>query len=84
MRLFVFNLNFQTGPREVRDLFSPYGCTDAFIAIDHASGKSRGFAFVTVANHLGEKAIAELDGATLGGRVLRVSVALARPPRVAA
>jgi cold-inducible RNA-binding protein len=75
--IFVGNLNFSTGEDELRELFSAYGQVDRVsIMTDRETGRSRGFGFVEMSNaEAGEKAIAALNGAQLGGRKLNVNEA---------
>jgi RNA recognition motif-containing protein len=76
MRLFVGNIRYTMSARELRDLFSPYDCSDVEIVYDPRTGDSRGFAYVVVAD---EKAITDLDGQQYDGRKLHVEAA--RPER---
>lgn len=76
-KIFVGNLSFDTTREELEALFAPLGeLTDVFVPLDRASGRPRGFAFVTFANgESATKAIAQLDGVELRGRNLRVNEA---------
>lgn len=75
--IFVGNLDFKTTEEDLRQLFSPYGAVDRVsIMTDRDTGRSRGFGFVEMANtEEGEKAIAALNGAQLGGRNINVNEA---------
>jgi len=77
MKLYVGNLSFSTSETALRDLFSAHGTvTDVHIVTDRMSGKSRGFAFVTMGNrHEGQAAIDALEGHPIDGRNLAVSEA---------
>jgi cold-inducible RNA-binding protein len=79
--IYVGNLDFQTTEDELRNAFGVYGqVSNVSIVADRDTGQKRGFAFVEMANDSeGEKAIAGLSGATLGGRTLIVNEA--RPKR---
>ena len=81
--IFVGNLNFQVVEDDLRRLFGPYGHVDRVTLItDRVTGRSRGFAFVEMANmNEGEKAIAGLDGSQFSGRTLRVTEARPRAER---
>ena len=77
----VGNLDFQSTEEDLRTAFTAYGQVDKVsIVTDRDTGQRRGFGFVEMANDAeGEKAIAGLNGATLGARALSVNEA--RPKR---
>jgi cold-inducible RNA-binding protein len=77
MKLYVGNLSFSTSESALRDLFSAHGTvTDVHIVTDRMSGKSRGFAFVTMGNrNEGDAAIKALEGHSIDGRNLTVNEA---------
>jgi cold-inducible RNA-binding protein len=81
--IFVGNLSFNTGEDELRQLFEQYGQVDRIsIMTDRDTGRSRGFGFVEMTNaEDGEKAIAALNGAQLGGRTLNVNEARPKTER---
>ena len=76
-RLYVGNLSFHTTEDGVQDAFSQIGeVTEVKVVLDRDTGRSRGFAFVTMAtDEAAQKAIAELNGTMLDGRPLRVNEA---------
>jgi cold-inducible RNA-binding protein len=77
-RLYVGNLSFRTTEDGLRAAFGANGRAVARVSIvtDRETGRSRGFAFVDMADEDGARsAIAELDGADLDGRALRVNEA---------
>jgi len=76
-RLYVGNLSFHATPDSLRAAFTAFGeVSDVHIASDRETGQSRGFAFVTMgSNEEAQKAIAEMNGALLDGRPLRVNEA---------
>jgi RNA recognition motif-containing protein len=76
-RLYVGNLSFDTTEQSVRTAFSELGnVTDVHLVIDRDSGRSRGFAFVTMGtNEEAQNAIQRMNGAQLDGRSLRVNEA---------
>ena len=81
--LFVGNMSFQTTEDELRSIFEPYGeITRLQLMTDRDTGRSRGFAFVELADD-GEaaKAITELNGKELDGRALNVNEARPKPER---
>ena len=79
--IYVGNLDFQNTEDELRAAFEVYGQVGKVqIVTDRDTGQRRGFAFVEIADDAeGDKAIANLNGATLGGRTLNVNEA--RPKR---
>lgn len=81
--IFVGNLSFNTNEDELRHAFEPYGQVDRVsILTDRDTGRSRGFAFVEMANaEEGEKAIAGLNGVQLGGRTINVNEARPKAER---
>jgi len=75
--LFVGNMSFQTTESELSDLFKPFGqVTRVNLVKDRETGRARGFAFVEMPNdEEAAKAIAGLDGKSIGGRNLKVNEA---------
>lgn len=75
--IFVGNLDFGATEDQIRSLFEAYGGVDRVsIKTDRDTGRSRGFAFVEMANEAeAERAIAALNGTNLGGRALNVNEA---------
>jgi RNA recognition motif-containing protein len=82
-KLFVGSLPWATDDAELLSLFSQYGeVTSARVMTDKFTGRSRGFGFVEFANEAdAAKAVAALDGSTLGGRQIVVNVARPREER---
>ncbi len=82
-RLYVGNLSFNATADSVRERFAACGSvTDVHIVMDRETGRSRGFAFVTMGTDAeAQKAIAETNGSVLDGRPLRVNEAEERPNR---
>jgi RNA recognition motif-containing protein len=78
MNMYVSNLGFQVTDEELRSLFDKFGeVTSVKVIMDRETGRSRGFAFVEMADKAGEEAMKELDGKNLDGRA--ISVTKARP-----
>jgi cold-inducible RNA-binding protein len=79
-RIYVGNLNLNTSEDALRQLFAAFGPVDQVsIMIDRDTGRSRGFAFVDMANaEDGNKAIAALNGTLLDERALNVNEARAK------
>jgi RNA recognition motif-containing protein len=72
--LFVGNLASNRTPDELRTLFQTYGSVEGVkIMTDPQTRYSRGFAVVKMTNDLeAKKAIANLNGAVLWGKPIRV------------
>jgi RNA recognition motif-containing protein len=82
-RLYVGNLSFQSTSDTVREAFTAVGeVTDVHVVEDRETGRSRGFAFVTMSSDAeAQKAIEQLDGSMLDGRPLKVNEAEERQNR---
>jgi RNA recognition motif-containing protein len=82
-RLYVGNLSFQTTEASVRAAFEELGqVTDVHLVTDRDTGRSRGFAFVTMGDgQQATAAIQGMNGALLEGRALRVNEAEEKPQR---
>ena len=84
-KLYVGNLSFNTTENELQELFSQAGAVqEVTLMQDKFTGKSRGFAFVTMGSEQdAQNAIAKINGQTVEGRTLTVNEARpreARPP----
>jgi RNA recognition motif-containing protein len=84
-KLYVGNLSFNTTETDLQDLFAQAGpVQEVTLMQDKFTGKSRGFAFVTMTTDAdAQKAITEFNGKTVEGRPLTVNEARpreARPP----
>ena len=75
--IYVGNLDFAATEEQLRSAFEQHGAVDKVTLVrDRATGQSRGFAFVEMPNDTeGEKAIAALNGSSMGGRNLNVNEA---------
>ena len=82
-RLYVGNLPFTTTELELQDMFAQAGAvTEVLLMQDKFTGKSRGFAFVTMASEAdAQNAVSQLDGKQVEGRPLRVNEARPRDER---
>jgi RNA recognition motif-containing protein len=83
MNIYISNLSFHTTDDDLRNLFAPYGeVTSAKVITDRETGRSRGFGFVEISgDDDANKAITELEGTTIEGRNISVSVARPREAR---
>jgi RNA recognition motif-containing protein len=82
-KLFVGNLSFNTTENDLQDAFAAHGTvTEANLMMDRATGRPRGFAFVTMSTpEEAQRAIDALNGKELDGRALTVNVARPREER---
>ena len=82
-KLFVGNLSFNTTENQLQDMFAAIGpVTEVNLMMDRATGRPRGFAFVTMATQEGaDAAIQALHGKNVDGRDLTVNVARPREER---
>ena len=83
MKLYVGNLSFESSENDLQDLFEQHGTVnEVHLMMDRFTGKSRGFAFVTM-NDGGQAnaAMSALNGHELNGRTLTVNEARPREER---
>src|SRR5215469_7642214 len=82
-KLFVGNLSFNTTENDLQDAFAAHGTVvEANLMVDRASGRPRGFGFVTMSSpEEAQKAIDSLNGANLDGRNLTVNEARPKEER---
>ena len=85
MNIYVSNLSFNVQDEDLREFFAPYGeVSSAKIINDRETGRSRGFGFVEMPDdEASRKAIAELDGATVENRTIKVMEAKPKEDRPA-
>ena len=81
--LFVGNLSFDATENDIQDLFASAGPVQSVnLIMDRETGRSRGFAFVTMANEdAARAAIENLNQRQLSGRTISVSEARPREDR---
>lgn len=79
--IFVGNLDFAATESSIRELFERHGVVDRVaLMTDRDTGRSRGFAFVEMADAAqADQAIAALNGVQVGGRALSVNEARPKP-----
>jgi len=81
-KVFVGNLDFGATEESIRSLFSPHGAVESVnLVTDRETGRSRGFAFVEMAQGDADKAITALNGTNVGGRALNVNEARPKADR---
>ena len=83
MKLYVGNLAFETTENDLQDLFEKHGQVgEVALMTDRMTGKSRGFAFVTMGDKAqADAAMTALNGQELNGRALTVNEARPREER---
>jgi cold-inducible RNA-binding protein len=82
-KLFVGNLSFNTTENDLQDAFAAHGTVvEANLMMDRATGRARGFGFVTMSTEEeAQKAVEALNGSSLDGRNLTVNIARPREER---
>jgi len=82
-KLYVGNLDYATTDTILNDLFAEVGeVVSVNLVTDRMTGRSRGFAFVEMAEaSAAQRAIDELNGKTVGERQLKVAEARPQKPR---
>jgi RNA recognition motif-containing protein len=80
MNIYVSNLSFAVQDEDLKSYFAEYGeVSSAKVITDKVTGRSRGFGFVEMPdNTAAQKAMTELDGATVDGRAIKVTEAKPR------
>jgi cold-inducible RNA-binding protein len=83
MKLYVGNLSFETTENDLQDLFEQHGTVnEVHLMMDRMTGKSRGFAFVTMNDGAqASAAMSALNGREVSGRTLTVNEARPREER---
>jgi RNA recognition motif-containing protein len=81
MNIFVGSLPFSLEEADLRESFEAYGAVESVkIITDKFTGRSKGFGFVEMSNDdEAQKAIDELNGATVAGRTIVVNKSEPRP-----
>jgi RNA recognition motif-containing protein len=81
MNIFVGSLPFSIEEADLRESFEAYGAVDTVkIITDKFTGRSKGFGFVEMSNDdEAQKAIDELNGATVQGRAIVVNKSEPKP-----
>ena len=82
-KLFVGNLSFNTTENDLHDAFAAHGTVaEVNLMTDRMSGRSRGFAFVTMGSpEEAQAAIEAMHGASLDNRALTVNIARPKEER---
>ena len=75
-KIYVGNLSYNTTEDELRDFFGQYGeITDLKLIVDHQTGRSKGFGFITYSNEDQGTAALDANGTEIDGRKLSVNTA---------
>ena len=78
-KLYVGNFPYSVDEAQLRSVLSTYGeLTDLAIIMDRETGRPKGFAFATFATQQSAENALELNGRDLGGRPLKVNMAMER------
>lgn len=81
-KLYVGNFPYSVDEAQLRDLFSAYGqISDLAMIMDRETGRPKGFAFITFATQQAAEKALEQNGRDLGGRPLKVNMAMERDSR---
>ena len=82
-KLYVGNLSYSTTEGNLSELFEAFGeVTAVNLITDRMTGRSKGFAFVEMADDdAADQAATELNGKEVDGRTLRVEEARPQQPR---
>jgi RNA recognition motif-containing protein len=80
-RLYIGNLPYDMDGDALVATFAEYGFTVSrpHIVMDSESGRSKGFGFVEIDAGSAVDAVAQCNGAVMGGRTVRVDHAIDRP-----
>ena len=83
MKMYVGNLSFETTENDLQDLFEQHGAVNEVqLMMDRMTGKSRGFAFITMNDGAqANAAMSALNGHEVNGRALSVNEARPREQR---
>lgn len=82
-KIYIGNLSFNVDSNQLTTLFSDFGTVDsANVIMDRDTGRSKGFAFVEMAESgAAQTAIDKLNGTEFEGRALNISEAKPQAPR---
>lgn len=79
-KLYVGNFPYSVSEQELRGLFEPYGdIQELAMIMDRDTGRPKGFAFITFASQQAAETALEQNGKDLGGRPLKVNMAMDKP-----
>ncbi len=81
--MYFGNLPFSATDGSLKEAFSNFGTVETFAIItDRNTGESRGFGFIELSSDReAAEAVGKMNSAGMGGRTLKVSIAMAKEPR---
>jgi RNA recognition motif-containing protein len=81
IRLLIGNLSLETTEADLEELFSQVGLVQSVeLVVDSQTGKKKGFAFVEMSTSTEvQKAIKQLDGEAVQGRLITINSQSAQP-----
>ena len=78
-KIYVGNIAFTVTEDELKEIFSKYGPLEELkLVIDRATGRSRGFCFITFQKQFDAEASLQLNDTDINGRKMSVSMAKER------
>lgn len=85
VRIYIANLSPETTEQDLQTMFSEAGSVSLVeVVMDPKSGRSRGFAFVTMpSQEEAEKAVQMFNEKDVNGHILRVNITLPREEKPA-
>ncbi len=79
-KLYVGNFPFTVDEAQLRGIFAQYGeISELALITDRDTGRPKGFGFITFASQQSAEKALEQNGKDLGGRALRVNMAVDKP-----
>jgi len=77
MNIYVGNLSYKVRENDLKEVMEDYGAVDSVkIVKDRDTGRSKGFAFIEMANDVdAQRVVEELNGAEYEGRTMVVKEA---------
>lgn len=81
-KLYVGNFPYSVDEEQLRSVFSAYGkISELAMIMDRETGRPKGFAFITFETQQAAEKALEQNGKDLGGRPLKVNMAMERDSR---
>ncbi|MDN5850077.1 MAG: RNA-binding protein [Nitrococcus sp.] len=81
-KLYVGNFPYSVDEAQLRTVFSVYGeISELAMIMDRDTGRPKGFAFITFSSQQAAEKALEQNGRDLGGRPMKVNMAMERDSR---